>query len=133
MSKLYRATITFDPSSVDFPVESAAVRGEFLFYKSNMTGNTDETGMVENDPKYPPQQYEEDMSSIGGLYYEEMVKNAEGIYEVTFDLPAGVYPYSFVLNPDVEDLPDPLPDPRFSWAAMTAKDGSKKMFKDLKI
>ena len=31
MKKLYDVTITFDPASYDGPVESVAVRGEFLF------------------------------------------------------------------------------------------------------
>ena len=72
MKTIYDVTVTFDPASVAFPVESAAIRGEFLFYHSNMTGNTDETGMVENDPKYPPSAYEDGMDPIGGLYFEEM-------------------------------------------------------------
>ena len=37
MKNLYDVTITFDPASYDGPVESVAVRGEFLFYESGLT------------------------------------------------------------------------------------------------
>ena len=105
MKKLYDVTITFDPSSVKEEVHGVALRGEFLFYKSNLTGHTDETGMAENNPKYPPYQYEDGMDSIGGFYVDEMTKNEDGIYEISYKLPAGVYPYGFILNPEYGEKP----------------------------
>jgi len=129
MKKLYDVTFSFDPSSVERKVRSVHLQGEFLFYKSNLTGNTDEPGMVENDPKYPPTKYEDGMDSIGGNYLQEMVKNEEGIYETTFKLPAGSYIYNFVLNADLAD-PDPS-NPMAGFMAMMLPDGSKKMFSNM--
>ena len=91
MKKLYDVTITFDPASYDGPVESVAVRGEFLFYESGLTGHTDKTGMVDCDKKYTPHQYAEGLDSIGGLYCEEMQKDAQGLYQVSF-CPPGCTP-----------------------------------------
>ena len=106
MKKLYDVTITFDPKSVPQEVKGVLLRGEFLFYKSNLTGHTDETGMVENDPKYTPYQYEDGMDSIGGFYVDEMQLNADGIYEITYKLPAGAYGYGFILNPEFSTPPE---------------------------
>ena len=116
MKPLYPVTITFDPKSVPQEVHGVLLRGEFLFYKSNLTGHTDETGMVENDPKYPPAQYEDGMDSIGGFFVDEMHLNADGIYEITYQLPAGAYPYGFILNPEFCEKPitgDPRQDSFF--------------------
>ncbi len=106
MKKLYDVTITFDPKSVPQEVKGVLLRGEFLFYKSNLTGHTDETGMVESDPKYTPYQYEDGMDSIGGFYVDEMQLNADGIYEITYQLPAGAYGYGFILNPEFGTPPE---------------------------
>ena len=84
MKNLYDVTITFDPASYDGPVESVAVRGEFLFYESGLTGHTDQTGMVDCDKKYTPHEYRDGLDSIGGLYCEEMQKNAQGLYQGEF-------------------------------------------------
>ena len=105
MKKLYETRITFDPKSVPQEVKGVLLRGEFLFYKSNLTGHTDETGMVENDPKYTPYQYEDGMDSIGGFYVDEMTLQEDGTYAVTYQLPAGVYPYGFILNPEFAEKP----------------------------
>ena len=52
-----------------------------------------------------------------------MTLNEKGIYEISFRLPAGVYPYQFVINPD---LGEPAEDPRFAWSNMQMADGTKK-------
>lgn len=123
MKQLYDITITFDPSAYSGEVNSVALRGEFLFYESGLTGHTDQTGMVDCDKKYPPREYREGLESIGGLYCEEMKKNADGIYEISLRLPAGVYPYHFLVNPQ---FGEPASDPRFAWSNMTMPDGSQK-------
>ena len=114
MKKLYDVKITFDPKSVPQKVDGVLLKGEFLFYKSNLTGHTDKTGMVENDPKYTPYQYEDGMDSIGGFYVDEMHLNEEGVYEVDYKLPAGVYPYGFILNPKFAKRPEAGNDPRMA-------------------
>lgn len=124
-TKLYPVTITLDPNDVqDIEVTGVGIRGEFLFYESNMTGHTDETGMLDGVEKYyPPREYKSGMASIGGLYYEDMTLNADGIYEITFDLPAGAYPYQFVINPELG--PE---NPVMTWANVTTKTGEKGSF-----
>ena len=123
---LYDVRFAFDPRSAGVEAENVWLRGEFLFYKTNLIGNTDEAGMMEQDPKYPPAQYEEGMASIGGSYLEEMKPNESGIYELTLRLPAGSYIYNFVFNAELTD-PDPS-DPRQAFTAMTLPDGSRKVF-----
>ena len=127
-AKLYDVTLTFDPQTVqDMEVTGVGVKGEFLFYTSNMTTQTGETGMADGVEKYyPPAEYEPGMASIGGLYYEDMTLNEDGLYEITFSLPAGVYPYQFVVNPELG--PE---DEAMSWSNVTTKDGEKKGFVDL--
>ena len=66
MKKLYDVKITFDPKDCPGEVRSVALRGEFLFYKSGLTGHTDETGMVDCDEKFTPAQYDESLDNIGG-------------------------------------------------------------------
>ena len=101
MKKLYDVKFTFDPKDYDGEVKGVAVRGEFLFYKSNLTGHTDETGMVDCDRKYTCYEYEEDMDNIGGAYVEDMTWNEDAKqYELTLKLPAGLYTYGFVINPE---------------------------------
>ena len=65
MKKLYDVTITFDPADYPGEVKAVALRGEFLFYESGLTGHTDQTGMVDCDHKYPPRQYRDGLDSIG--------------------------------------------------------------------
>ena len=126
MAKLYDVTFSFDPAQTGVDVENVFLQGEFLFYKTNLTGHTDETGMVENDPKYPPAQYEEGMASIGGQYLEELKKNEDGLYKLTLKLPAGSYIYNFAVNAELAD-PDPN-DPMSAFRSMTLADGSRKVF-----
>lgn len=122
---LFSVTITLDPQDVqDVEVTGAGIRGEFLFYRSNMTDHTDETGMLDGVEKYyPPCEYEPGMASIGGLYYEDMTLNEDGIYEITFDLPSGVYPYQFIINPEMGPESDWM-----TWANVTTKTGEKGSF-----
>lgn len=128
MKKLHEVVIRFDPKDYPGEVKAVGLRGEFLFYKSGLTGHTDETGMVDCTEKFPPAAYTEDLDNIGGIYYEEMEKNADGIYEVKLRLPAGVYPYNFLVNPE---LSEPSDDPRLGWGNMMTKDGNMKAIKDM--
>ena len=57
-----------------------------------------------------------------------MQKDAQGLYQVSFRLPAGVYPYHFLINPR---FGEPSTDPRFSWSNMTMADGSQKGLQNL--
>ena len=126
--KLYDVTLTFDPADHGGDVKTVGLFGEFLFYKSNLTGNTDKTGMVENDPKYPPARYEEGMSQIGGRYYQEMVKDEKtGLFTAYLRLPAGVYPYGFVVNGEIAP---PSDDPRLAWQNFMTADGEYHSFKE---
>lgn len=129
--KLYDITITFDPADTEEDVKTVGLIGEFLFYKSNLKGNTDEVGMVENDTKYPPAKYESGMSQIGGRYYQEMefVENT-GRYTITLKLPVGVYPYGFYVN--AEKI-EPLTDERMAWQNVMGEDGKQFSFKDMKM
>ncbi len=126
---LYPVTLTFDPAVIqDVEVTGVGIKGEFLFYESNMDGVTGETGMADGVEKYyPPSEYRAGLASIGGLYYEEMELNADGIYEITFELPAGVYPYQFVINPELG--PE---DEQMAWSNVTTKDGTKHGFIDMR-
>ncbi len=129
MKKLYDVTVRFDPGMSPVPVRGVALRGEFLFYKSGLTGHTDETGMVDCTEKYPPEQYREDLDSIGGLYYQEMTPDAQGIYEARLRLPAGVYPYHFLINPELDDREE---DDKFTFVSnMILPDGSRRCLRDI--
>lgn len=125
MKKLYEVKISFNPRDFkeEVKVDAVGICGEFLFYQSGMTGHTDQTGMVDCEEKLPPSQYVDGLDSIGGLYYEEIAKNVDNIYEVTLKLPAGVYPYHFIVNPQICDA-DEL-DEHMSWAAMLDASGKK--------
>ena len=124
--KMYDVHFTFDPASVEEKLTSVGLIGEFLFYRSNLKGNTDEVGMVEHDEKFPPEKYEEGMSPIGGRYYEPMVLNEEsGLYELSMKLPAGMYQYGFQLNATLEA---PKTEERFAWQNVMTKDGSMHSF-----
>lgn len=122
MKKLYDVKITFDQADFKGEVESVGIQGEFLFYESGLTGHTDETGIVDCEEKFPPSQYREGLFPIGGRYYEEMTKNADGIYELELKLPAGAYPYSFLIN---ADLGEPASDERMAWSNLIDKKGKK--------
>ncbi len=127
MKKLYDVTITFDPKDYDGKVEGVALCGDFLFYESGLTGNTDKTGMVDCDRKFPPAQYHEGLCNIGGRYCHPMEKNADGVYTATLKLPAGLYPYHFLINPD---LCPAYTDPKMAWGNLTMPDGSQKGMAD---
>lgn len=123
--KLYDVSITFDPADSDVPVERVGLMGEFLFYKSNLQGHTHEEGMVEHDPKYPPAKYEPDMVSIGGRYYQEMKRDEEtGLYGITLKLPAGAYPYGFVINGEMA----PSIEGPMAWQNFMTADGEYHSF-----
>ena len=119
MKKLYDVTFRFDPKDYDGEVRAVGLRGEFLFYESGLTGNTDETGMMDCTEKFPPSAYREGLSNIGGIYYEPMEKNADGIYELTLKLPPEVYPYTFLVNPELGE-----PSEKMFFMNMTMKDGT---------
>lgn len=123
-TKLYTVTVTLDPKDVPgIEVTGAGIRGEFLFYESNMTGHTDETGMADVDKYYTPHEYKPGMASIGALYYEDMTLNADGLYEITLELPAGAYPYQFIINPELG--PE---NPQMCWFDVVTKTGEKGNF-----
>ena len=126
-AKLYDITLTFDPSDYDGKVNKAALLGEFLFYRSKLTGHTDQTGMRQVERKYPPSMFEAGMSSIGGNYYEEMALDPDdGLYKVNLRLPAGGYTYRFLINPCLDDSEENLhkgPGPDSSF--VITKDGSR--------
>lgn len=129
--KLYDVVFTLDPKYLDEKVEQAALVGEFLFYRSNLKGNTDEEGMVEGDEKIPPAKYEKGMSQIGGYYYHPMAfEEKTGQFTVTLRLPAGHYPYSFCIN---DELVAPLKEPEFRKPNLMTEDGtyhSLKKYRD---
>ena len=97
--RLYDVTFTFDPAAVPEEVSSVGLVGEFLFYRSQLKGATDEV-MLTGGPKFPPSGYEPGMSSIGGRYFQRMAKDEKtGLFKATLRLPAGAYPYGFLVNP----------------------------------
>ena len=128
MKQLYDVTFTFDPADFPGPVDSVGLRGEFLFYKSGLTGHTDQTGMVDCTEKFPPSQYRDDLDNIGGAYFEPMEPGPDGVYRAHLRLPAGLYPYCFVINPR---LTEPATDPRFAWSNLTLPDGTQKGLENL--
>ena len=122
--KLYDVTIPFDPASVEKKVESVGLSGEFLFYRSNLKGHTDEQGMVEHDEKFPPQRYETGMSHIGGRYYQPMeLDEKTGLYTASLKLPAGMYPYGFQLNAQLTE-----PSAEEPWMNVMTGDGQYHAF-----
>ena len=50
-TKMYDVTLKLDPADVKEEIKTVGVLGEFLFYWSNLKGNTDEQGMVEFGPR----------------------------------------------------------------------------------
>lgn len=119
--KMYDITFTFDPADMKEKVETVAFGGEFLFYRSNLKGNTDEQGMLEHDEKFPPGKYEHGMSQIGGMYYHPMERDTKtGLFTATLRLPAGMYPYGFHIN---ETLTEPLEEGGFARPNLLTADG----------
>lgn len=128
LKKMYDITFTYDPADSEEEVTTVGLVGEFLFYRSNLKDDSDEVGMVEHDPKYPPAQYEEGMSSIGGRYYQKMTLDEKtGLFTTSLRLPAGMYPYGFVIN---GELAAPQTDERMAWQNVMAEDGKYYSFKD---
>lgn len=128
MKKLYDVALTFDPGDFDGEIKTVGLMGEFLFYQSNMEGHTDQAGMADNQEKYLPSEYKDSYDSIGGLYYKEMAyDNALGVYVAKLKLPAGVYPYTFVVNGVVGD---PVSDERWAWSNFLMDDHKLHNFTD---
>ena len=120
--KLYDVTFTLDPQDVPEEVTSAALVGEFLFYRSNLQGHTDKKGMVEHDEKFPPARYQPGMSQIGGRYCQPMDRDpVTGVFTTSLTLPAGAYLYGFQLNPR---FTPPATDESLAWQNLTLADGS---------
>ena len=108
MKRLENVTFTLSPEAWQGEIRTVGIMGSFLFYRSELTGHTCETGMG-GDPKFfNPHEYEDGMEFIGMRYYEEMQYNEEtGLYTIEFQLPPGLYLYRFVINAAIEnDLPD---------------------------
>lgn len=100
-------TFIFLPEYYDGEIKTVGILGNFLFYKSNLTGSTCETGMADNKDYFNPHQFEDGMEQTGMRYYEEMQKNADGSYSITFELPEGTYGYRFAVNAVIEnEIPD---------------------------
>lgn len=118
--QLYDVDFNFDPEDYKGTINSIGLTGEFLFYNSNLTGNTDKTGMNDVQTKYIPSQYQSNMSSVGGFYYQEMkYDESKKVYTTSLKLPAGVYNYHFIINgtlgePDTGEM---------SWSNVYAEDG----------
>ncbi len=97
--ELYPITLTFDPNDYDGTITSIQLMGEFLFYYTNLTGNTDQTGMNDLDKRYTPDQYLPGMESVGGFYYQDMTfDETNQVYTTTITLPKGSYDYHFQIN-----------------------------------
>ena len=108
MKRLEKVVFSLAPEAVPCKIENAGIVGSFLFYESELTGHTCETGMG-GDPKfYNPHQYRDGMEFIGMRYYEEMRFDEQtGRYTVEFLLPPGLYLYRFAVNAQVVDgMPD---------------------------
>ena len=124
MKKLYEAKFVFDPKDYEGEVNSVAVRGDLLFYKSNLTRHSDETGMIDCDRRYNHYEYEDGMDNINGSYVEEMNWNDNTKhYELSMRLPAGLYLYCFVINPI---FCDKFTDRRGFSGNVYMKDGEEK-------
>lgn len=132
MKQLDKVTFRFDPKdykgNLEGNIHAVALRGEFLFYESGLTGHTDETGMMDCEKKYPPLQYQEGMEHISGLFYQDMTLNEEGIYETSLELPPGGYLYHFLLNPELDEREE---DTVYTWLSnMILPDGSKRCLRN---
>lgn len=120
-NKLYTMNFTFNPKDYNGTIKNIAVVGEFLFYNSNLTGDTDKTGMNDLKTKYVPSQYKSGMKPVGGLYYQELkYDSVKKVYSTTLQLPAGVYGYHFTIN---STLGEPATTPDKSWSNVMTSDG----------
>ncbi len=102
MPRLEKVRFTFSPESFQGEIKHVGIVGTFLFYNSNLTGNTCETGMGDNKEFFPPHMYKEGMERIGMGCYEEM-ELCDGVYTVEFMLPPGLYNYRFAINAELEE------------------------------
>lgn len=128
MKKLYDVTLSFEEKDFDGDVKNVGLIGEFLFYQSQLQGNTEATGMKSGKEKYVPSEYKPSYSPIGGLYYKEMQYHPEKkAYTVDLKLPAGVYPYNFVINATVGE---PVTDERWAWSNFLMDDHKLHNFSD---
>ena len=57
MKKLYDVTLSFEEKDFDGDVKNVGLIGEFLFYQSQLQGNTEATGMKSGKEKYVPSEY----------------------------------------------------------------------------
>ncbi len=107
MNSRQTVTFTFSPADYDGEIRTIGVMGTFLFYESGLTGHTCATGMGDNQTYFNPHQYREGLEFIGMRYYEEMTRGEDGLYRLSFDLPAGMYSYRFAINAVIEEqLPE---------------------------
>ena len=96
---LYTVSFSFSPKDFDGTIENIKLMGEFLFYQSNLIGNTNEAGFNDVDKKYIPAEYKAGMANIGGFYIQDMTYDeSEDVYTTTLQLPAGRYNYHFQIN-----------------------------------
>lgn len=117
---LFQVDFTFDPKHFEGEIASIGLAGEFLFYRSNLTGSTDQTGMMDNTEKFPPTRYQPGMAPIGGRYYQDMLFDADqGVYQASLVLPAGLYNYHFLIN---AELTKPVTGP-LAWSNVQTADG----------
>ena len=100
--------------------------GNFFFYQSQLQGHRSH-GMKSGKEKYVPSG-QPSYSPIGGLYYKEMQYHPEKkAYTVDLKLPAGVYPYNFVINATVGE---PVTDERWAWSNFLMDDHKLHNFSD---
>ncbi len=105
-----KVKFSFDPKLCAKEVRKVGIVGDFLFYESNLTGHSCETGMADNDRYFTPHEYREGLEPCGMRYYEEMKLNsASGLYEIEFDLPAGLYQYRFAVGGSLCEKPTEMP------------------------
>lgn len=103
---LYTVTFTYDPSTYQGKeqVTSVGFFGSFVFYPSNLTGHTAETGMMDNTSIYTPHDYQPGMALMSSNYYEEMTYDeAAKKYTLELRLPAGAYIYQYIVNAKLDE------------------------------
>ena len=123
MKQLHTVAFSLSPEAYAGEIRTVGILGSFLFYESQLTGHTCETGMG-GDPKFfNPHEYRDGLEFIGMRYYEEMKLSPEtGLYEIEFQLPPGLYQYRFAINAVVEDG-----EPDFRSGKQVAVTGDGKM------
>lgn len=105
-------TFCFRPEWYSGEIRSVGLMGNFLFYESNLKGHSCEAGMADHTREYMPEMYRADLTPIGNRCYREMTWQPEhACYEISWNLPEGLYYYRFVINAQIEDTPAPSPGP----------------------